>query len=341
MKRRASAAPSPAPAPTAELLFAKAVSRRRERCFVATAYSHANLAHHLKTLLPAGWAVHAPAPGAAGISSFPPAAEDPAAHAEELRFLASFLGGIPVAEAKDQYEGHCETMAVFFARAVLESLRAAPAADPAGVLPAAFAAARAELEALGTWEARVGVLFEAEARARRDAALEDAAARKGRTLAMWEPLLAGQGAAAAADGGGGGGGGGGGAAMGTVAGSAAAFLAGAPGLGARLAAAAAQARDLTCLPCYVLNYIWDGDELSAADLKVEAIETAQFSCHVVGLVLDARARVAFVADPNGALVPGGNMEFLSLPVALRKKPSTAVSQFDLDQAAGGAKRSKR
>jgi hypothetical protein len=331
MKRRASAAPPP----TAELLFAKAVSRRRERCFVATAYSHANLAAHLETLLPPGWAVHAPAPGAAGISSFPPAAEDPAAHAEELRFLASFLGGIPVAEAKDQYEGHCETMAVFFARAVLDSLRAAPAADPAGVLPAAFAAARAELEALGTWKARVGILFEAEARARRDATLEDAATRKGRTLAMWEPLLAGEGAAAAAAGGGGGG-----AAMGTVASSAEAFLAGAPGLGARLAGAAAQARDLTCLPCYVLNYIWDGDELSAADLKVEGIETAQFSCHVVGLVLDARARVAYVADPNGALVPGGNMEFLSLPFALRKKPSTAVSQFDADQAAG-AKRGKR
>jgi hypothetical protein len=332
MKRRASAT---AAAPTSDALFAKAVSRRRERCGVLTAYDHENLAAYLRALLP-GFVVHAPLPGTAGISSYPPASADPAVHAEELAHLAAYLGGIPVAEAEDQYSGHCETMAVFFSRTVMDSLRAAPAAAPAGVLPAAYAGARARLDSLATWEARVGVLFEAEARARADAA--QAGARKGRTLAMWAPLLVGREGGS----GGGGGGGGGAAAMGTVARSAAAFLAGSPGVGARLAeaVAAAAAGGLSCMPLYILNYIWDGDELCAADLVVDTIETAQYSCHVVGLVVDARARVAYVADPNGALVPGGNMEFLSLPFAPRKRPSTAVSQYDVDQA-GTGKRGKK
>ena len=62
------------------------------------------------------------------------------------------------------------------------------------------------------------------------------------------------------------------------------------------------------------------------------IETAQYSCHVVGLVLHAPERILFVCDPNGSLVPGGNMEFLSLPFAPRVgKASTATSQYDLDE----------
>jgi hypothetical protein len=79
--------------------------------------------------------------------------------------------------------------------------------------------------------------------------------------------------------------------------------------------------------------IFDGDELTNADLKVDVNETAQYSCHVVvvGLVLSA-SRNAFVADPNGALVQGGNMEFLSLPLAPSNvKPTTAMSRFDRDK----------
>jgi hypothetical protein len=335
MKRRGSSSP----APTASELFAKAVSRRRERCAVATEYTHANLLVFLETLLP-GYCIYAPAPGTLGISSYPAASEDADAHTRELQYLASFLGGIPVAEAKDQYEGHCETLAVAFTRAVMEVLHSAPAGDPASVLHAAFAVARAQLDALPSWEAQVALLFEAEARARRDGAQQDAAARKGRTLAMWEPLLPPRGGGGG--GSGGGGGGGGGAAIGTVARSAAAFLAGAPELGARLAEAAAHASSgLAVMPLYVLNYIFDGDELSAADLAVDSIETAQYSCHVVGLVLDGRSRTAFVADPNGALVPGGNMEFLRLPFAHRKQASTAISAFDLAALAKKGKKGGR
>ncbi len=78
--------------------------------------------------------------------------------------------------------------------------------------------------------------------------------------------------------------------------------------------------------------IFDGDELTNADLKVDGEETAQYSCHVAGLVLTP-SRDAFVADPNGALVPGGNMEFLSLPLTSKDtKPTTYVSRYDMDRA---------
>ena len=84
--------------------------------------------------------------------------------------------------------------------------------------------------------------------------------------------------------------------------------------------------------------IFDGDELCTADLKVETIETAQYSCHVVGLVLSGSGKDAFICDPNGALLAGGNMEFLSLPLAPSGfRPTTAVSAWDRDQAAAQKK----
>ena len=76
--------------------------------------------------------------------------------------------------------------------------------------------------------------------------------------------------------------------------------------------------------------IFDGDELSAEDLKRDDIETAQYSCHVVGLVLSP-AQNAFIADPNGALIPGHNMEFLSVPVLSSNfNETTATSRYDRD-----------
>jgi len=68
-------------------------------------------------------------------------------------------------------------------------------------------------------------------------------------------------------------------------------------------------------------------------MKRDGIETAQYSCHVVGLVL-SRSRNAFIADPNGALNPGSNMEFLSMPVlSSNVKPTIATSRHDRDVAA--------
>jgi hypothetical protein len=85
------------------------------------------------------------------------------------------------------------------------------------------------------------------------------------------------------------------------------------------------------MPLYVLNYIFDGDELSNNELKNTVEETAQYSLHVVGLVFDTHRSRLFIADPNGTLIPGSNMEFLSMPLEKRKAPaSTKLSCFDLD-----------
>jgi hypothetical protein len=80
--------------------------------------------------------------------------------------------------------------------------------------------------------------------------------------------------------------------------------------------------------------IFDGDELNSAELKCEMFETAQYSCHVVGLVLSV-SKDAFIADPNGVLLPGGNMDFLSLPLGecFDFTPTTKNSRYDRDIAA--------
>jgi len=117
-----------------------------------------------------------------------------------------------------------------------------------------------------------------------------------------------------------------------------AYLYGCRGAQKRIAALAAELDDaddecqrVAAMPLYVLTYIWDADELSEEDMHMaNADETAQYSCHVVGLVLDATRRVLVVADPNGGLLPGGCMEFLAVPPRPRA-PSTSRAQFDIDE----------
>jgi hypothetical protein len=105
------------------------------------------------------------------------------------------------------------------------------------------------------------------------------------------------------------------------------------------------------IPLFLPTYIFDADEL---DLDLEEKneieetsgtvgeeneteeknepETAQYSCHCLGVVLDAHTRVVVLADPNGGLVPGYNMEFVCMPPRVRRaKPSTCKSRWDLDQ----------
>lgn len=88
------------------------------------------------------------------------------------------------------------------------------------------------------------------------------------------------------------------------------------------------------VPLYMICYIFDCDELDDEDLKNCTIESAQYSCHVVGIVMDARHKNVFIADPNGDLVHGSNMEFVCVPLEKRpaKVRSTAISQYDIDVA---------
>ncbi len=52
------------------------------------------------------------------------------------------------------------------------------------------------------------------------------------------------------------------------------------------------------LPLYILCYVFDSNELSMKDMQNATEETAQYSLHVVGLVMHRRQRISIVADPN-------------------------------------------
>ena len=92
-----------------------------------------------------------------------------------------------------------------------------------------------------------------------------------------------------------------------------------------------QAAPIAAVPLYVMNYIWDGDALDEKQLLETCHETALYSIHVVGVVFDSKTQTVYIADPNGPLIKGGSMEFLSIPI--RKLPDGVVlsvnySRFD-------------
>ena len=109
------------------------------------------------------------------------------------------------------------------------------------------------------------------------------------------------------------------------------FLFGNQTMKSKVAAAIQSESCFTIMPLYILNYIFDGDELTDEDLSKSTVETAQYSCHAVGLIFDSSHRRIIVADPNGPLIPGSNMEFIQVPLTQRRAPpSTKLSSFDLE-----------
>ena len=77
------------------------------------------------------------------------------------------------------------------------------------------------------------------------------------------------------------------------------------------------------IPLYVLNYLFDTNELTNAELKNTKEETAQYILHVVvGLVIMNHQNITIIiADP--IIIDGSNMEFISMPLSkLRSKPTT-------------------
>jgi len=86
------------------------------------------------------------------------------------------------------------------------------------------------------------------------------------------------------------------------------------------------------IPLYVLCYLFDANELTNSVLKNVKEETAQYSLHAVGLVINYSNKTIIVADPNGGLKEGSNIEFLSMPLTkLENEPTTSVSRYDRDQ----------
>ena len=88
--------------------------------------------------------------------------------------------------------------------------------------------------------------------------------------------------------------------------------------------------DTIIIPLYILCYVFDSNELSMEDLQNATEETAQYSLHVVGLVMHRVQHILFVADPNGALIGGSNMEFLAMPLKklISDRSTTKVSAYD-------------
>ena len=206
--------------------------------------------------------------------------------------MTKLLCDTPSLDAEDLINGHCETVACATAeRFLLELNQGPPDRQPSDVVMATYVNLAAELQSGGV-EEQVALLFAPQKRA------ELAKSDRG---AMWHALAP---AAVVA----------------SLPGPTEDFLAEmCAGVRAtfqgRLEAALAAADGVPfALPLYVLNYIWDGDELTAAELR-EDTETACYSVHAIGLVLDPRHNAVLLADPNGPLLRGGSMEFLSIPVA--------------------------
>jgi hypothetical protein len=89
-------------------------------------------------------------------------------------------------------------------------------------------------------------------------------------------------------------------------------------------------RNLSVMPIYILTYIWDEDELGVDDFSVE-VESAVYSVHCFGLIIDPVVQKLTLVDPNGPLVPGMSMEFLVVPhlhLGAAVKSSTKNSSWD-------------
>jgi hypothetical protein len=109
------------------------------------------------------------------------------------------------------------------------------------------------------------------------------------------------------------------------------FLFGHPLAMKRLQAIVASGGDNTKIyPLYVLCYhLFDSNEITNAEIKNIKEESAQYSLHVIGLVINSLNKTVIIADPNGALIGGSNMEFLTMPLTkLQSKPTTSLSCYD-------------
>ena len=109
------------------------------------------------------------------------------------------------------------------------------------------------------------------------------------------------------------------------------FLFGHPLAEKRLLEIVATGDNTKVIPLYVLCYLFDNNELTNAELKNIKEESAQYSLHAIGLVISSLNKTVIIADPNGALIGGSNMEFLRMPLTkLHSKPTTTttLSCFD-------------
>jgi len=296
-------------------------------------------------MLGAGWVVIGTPPDTPGLD-LPRSAEanlDGGYGKRELETAAKILG-IQKKEAEDFLMGACETLAIKHAEAVTSLLRRASPGDRLpNVSKAAILALNEELGQL-SFKEQCAEVFAPELRGRRNA--------QRRLEAMVKPLniLLDENEALLGEGG------------------HETRRRKAPGSLAHLADAAApvpaelldgseyinatihrmkeysrRCQDGLCsVPIIRANYIWGAEGCTASETANKGEEVAQYSTHMIVLTFDSRAKVVYVCDPNGSILRGGNLEFVSIPVKMRRsKPSTWLSQHDIDTRAGGGAFARR
>ena len=87
------------------------------------------------------------------------------------------------------------------------------------------------------------------------------------------------------------------------------------------------------LPIYILCYIFADEELTNAVLKKNPVaNNAMYNVHAVSIVVDPASKVLLIIDPNGSIMKGSNMEFVTMPMQQKQgPPTTTVSRYDQDQ----------
>ena len=300
----------------------QAVSRRRSRCWVETEHNHTNVISWIQKALP-DWKLVSPSRSDPAPSAFPE--ENTCKAQEALQQTLGLQPPLPSSTLQDMIAGHCETCAVILSEHVVAAIKQRN--NVGNALTSGYASLYNMLQQSSGCEEQVRILFEAEKRAATSGTSD-------RQLSMWQPVLgpsATQVWAAAATG----------KDPETV------LCAGLKSAAVALqqTASSLTTADVATLPLYILNYIWDGDELMESDMDLkDAPETAQFSLHVVGLVLDGRDHKAYICDPNGTLLPGGSMEFVRLPVEELPTDiahSTSNSKWDREDQEDRSRKRKR
>jgi len=270
--------------PTLNDLLLSALSRKRQRCGVATTYTHASLVPWIQSALAddTPWEVVVPVLNEEEKKNYPPISEWPPKR--NRRHVEDWLRDAGCDTPSDLVDGACEPLAVYLSNSIKTDLDKKNFID----LNRSMQTAKTKLDGLRPAEA-AAIVFEK--------------CKKKVAPIVWGDHVNGT-------------------HMDYLFGNEAAK---------KQILDARNANSTTSIPLYILNYIFDGDELTDKQLAKGKKETAQYSCHVVGLVFDRDNQRVIVADPNGPLVPGSNMEFLAIPLQPKGEESTSVSSYDLQK----------
>jgi hypothetical protein len=296
---------------------------QRQCCRYKTTYTHDNIVAFIRDALPCkNWCVIPPTWSDA--DGFRPCNYPTAPAVAAAKGLARFLGKVgPLGEHEtthfaDMVDGHCETVASALAARVVTEVRVrGRRRDPASILHGAFKSLECDLTKVDTAANHIAVLF-APARVAIRAAqransgdVTPVSSGSAPVPLQWKPYLW--------------------CATPCLSSFVAHHCLGVgSGLVDGLVDCGTRSEPYT-LPAYVLNYVWDNDELDKSDLACPDHETAVYSLHCIALVVDPKGQTVYVADPNGSLIPGSNIEYLSLPLrplCHDESPSTCVSQYN-------------